>query len=146
MIHTSKGDKMSKEVVQTKKGGTRVKSLGAEIDALYALREKKRGLEAQAKEVEAEAAEIEARLMETLDAQGLAKATGSKASVSTTSTIAANVLDWDSFLAYVYKNKAGHLLQRRVSDPSWREAVELKGSVPGTEPFVKKRLNLRALP
>lgn len=137
---------MSKEVVQTKKkAATRAVPLGPRIDALYALREKKRKLETSVKEVEAEASAAEAELMELLETQGLAKATGSKASISTTSTIAANVTDWDAFYAYVYKNKAGHLLQRRVSDPSWREAVEIKGPVPGTEPFVKKRLNLRAL-
>ena len=72
--------------------------------------------------------------------------TGKAASVSISTSTVANVEDWDAFLAWIYKTKNGHLLQRRVSDPAWREMVEIKGVVPGTQPFTKKRLNLRALP
>lgn len=60
-----------------------------------------------------------------------------------TSTVA-QVTDWDAFYAYIYKNKFGHLLQRRVSDPAWRELMEQGKKVPGTTPFTKKRLNFRA--
>lgn len=120
-------------------------TLGADIDALFELREKKRKLEASIKDLEDQAAIIETRLMESMSASGLEKMTGCKASVSVTTTVMANVEDWDAFLAFIYKNKAGHLLQRRVSDPAWREMVEIKKVVPGTQPFTKKRLNLRAV-
>ncbi len=120
-------------------------TLGADIDDLFELREKKRKLEASIKDLEGRAAIIEARLMESMDEVGLDKMTGRKASVSVTTTVMANVEDWDAFLAFIYKNKAGHLLQRRVSDPAWREMVEIKKVVPGTQPFTKKRLNLRAV-
>ena len=118
---------------------------GADIDALFELREKKRKLEASIKDLEGQASLIEERLMESMDKDGIDKMTGRKASVSISTTTVANVEDWDAFLAFVYKNKAGHLLQRRVSDPAWREMVEIKKAVPGTQPFTKKRLNLRAV-
>lgn len=118
---------------------------GADIDALFKLREKKRKLEASIKDLEGQASLIEERLMESMDKDGIDKMTGRKASVSISTTTVANVEDWDAFLAFVYKNKAGHLLQRRVSDPAWREMVEIKKAVPGTQPFTKKRLNLRAV-
>ena len=47
------------------------------------------------------------------------------------------------FLAYVYKTKQGHLLQRRVSDPAFRELLDHGKKVPGTQPFIKARLNVR---
>ncbi len=117
---------------------------GQDIDALFELREKKRKLEASIKDLDGQAALIEERLMESMDQSGIEKMTGSKASVSISSTTVANVEDWDAFLAWIYKTKNGHLLQRRVSDAAWREMVEIKKVVPGTQPFTKKRLNLRA--
>lgn len=117
---------------------------GQDIDALFELREKKRKLEASIKDLEGQAALIEERLMESMDQSGIEKMTGSKASVSISTTTVANVEDWDAFLAWIYKTKNGHLLQRRVSDAAWREMVEIKKVVPGTQPFTKKRLNLRA--
>lgn len=120
-------------------------SPGADIDALFELREKKRKLEAAIKDIEGQAALIEERLMENMAQDGIDKMTGRTASVSITTSVVANVEDWDVFLAWLYKTKNGHLLQRRVSDPAWREMIEIKGKVPGTQPFTKKRLNLRAV-
>ena len=121
-------------------------TIGSDIDAIWKLREEKRALEAKAKKVEEQIEEIETRLMEEMKAQGVEKATGSKAGVSISTAVVANVTDWDAFYAYIYKNKYGHLLQRRVSDPAWRELAKdgLK-PLPGTEAFSRKRLNLRAL-
>lgn len=128
-----------------KKAALTQRTPGQDIDELFELREKKRKLEASIKDLEGQAALIEERLMEGMNASGLDKMTGRKASVSISETVVANVEDWDAFLAWIYKNKAGHLLQRRVSDPAWREMVEIKKAVPGTQPFTKKRLNLRAV-
>ena len=83
--------------------------------------------------------------MENMDKDGIDKMTGRKATVSISTSVVATVEDWDAFLAFVYRTKSGHLLQRRVSDPAWREMIEIKGKVPGTQPFTKKRLNLRAV-
>ncbi|MDM0116875.1 hypothetical protein QTI66_32635 [Variovorax sp. J22R133] len=120
-------------------------TIGGSIDWMWKLREKKRDLETETKKIEDEIASIEERLMTEMKAQGMDKASGSKASVSITSTVVANVIDWDAFHAYIHKNKAGHLLQRRVADPAWRELTKdgLK-PLPGTEAFTKRRLNLRS--
>ena len=74
--------------------------------------------------------------------------TGDKsvATASIVDTVVAQVTDWDKFYRYVSKNKAFYLLQRRVADKAWREEVDdqRKGRlIPGTEKFVKRRLNLR---
>lgn len=129
----------------TKTPARKALTTGAAIDAMWSLREKKRALEAGLKELEGEIANVESELMESMKANGIEKATGKHATVSISSSVSANVEDWDTFLAWIYKTKNGHLLQRRVSDPAWREMTEIKGVVPGTQPFVKTRLNLRAV-
>lgn len=119
-------------------------TLGDRIDEMWKLREQKRELEASIKDLDGRISTIESELMEKMAEQGVDKMTGSHASVSISTTTVANVEDWDAFLAYIYKNKFGHLLQRRVSDPSYRELLEAGKKVPGVNPFNKQRLNLRA--
>lgn len=145
MIHTTKEDEMPTATVSPKAKKPVKITPGAMIDSMWELREKKRKLEASIKDLDGQLADIESKLMEDMEANGIDKMTGKAAGVSISTSTVANVEDWDAFLAWVYKTKNGHLLQRRVSDPAWREMVELKGVVPGTQPFVKKRLNLRAL-
>lgn len=118
---------------------------GAIIDKIWDLREQKRALEAEVTTIENEVAALTEDLSTQLGKEGLAKATGKKASASFSSNVVANVEDWNAFLAYVYKNKFGHLLQRRVSDVAYRELLDQGKKVPGVQPFTKKRLNLSTL-
>jgi hypothetical protein len=124
---------------------TRPLPVGTIIDNLWAAREEKRTLEAQTKEVEGKIKEIEEGLMERLDAEGMDKATGRKASVSVTSSVVADVQDWDLLYPYIAKNKYWHLLQKRVSDPSVRELWDAGKKVPGILPFTRKKLNIRTV-
>jgi hypothetical protein len=137
---------MEKNMATATKAKTpgRVASVGAVIDQLWACREEKRGLEATLKEVEGRIKEIEEGLMERLDAEGLEKATGTKATVSITSSTVADVQDWDLFFPYIAKNKFWHLVQKRASDPGVRELWDHGKKVPGVVPFTKKRINLRS--
>jgi len=120
-------------------------STGALIDQFWAAREEKRRLETQVKEVEATLKSLEEQLTEHLDAEGLEKATGSKATVSISSAVVADVQDWDAFWPYIARNKFWHLVQRRVSDPAYRELLDQGKKVPGVLPFTKRKLNLRSL-
>ena len=43
---------------------------------------------------------------------------------------------------HISRTKAWHLLQRRVSDPAYRELLELGKKVPGVEPFNKRTLSV----
>lgn len=129
----------------TTKLKTKPASLGAVIDQIWAAREEKRRLEAEVGEIEAKISELEQQLIERLDAEGLDKATGSKATVSVSTNTVANVTDWDAFWQFILKNKYTHLLQRRVSDPAYRELLEQGKKVPGVEPFLKRRLNVRSI-
>lgn len=120
-------------------------SMGAKIDKLFMLREKKRALEAQIKELDDESKIIEVELIERMDSEETDKAGGKKATASISATVVANVEDWDALFAYIHRTKYYHLLQRRVSDPAMRELFGTKGKVPGVVPFTKRKLNLRSL-
>ena len=120
-------------------------SIGTMIDAMWAVREHKRALEAQIKEATEKLDAYEDTLMAKMKADGLDKATGKEASVSFTSTTAAAVEDWDGFYAYIKKTGYFHLLQKRVSDPAYRELLAAGKKVPGVQPFSKTRINLRSL-
>ena len=122
-----------------------IKAIGPMVDKLWKLREDARALEAQIKTIEDKAKSMEEEIAEQLKAQGLDKATGKSASISQTSTIVADVQDWPAFHAYIAKNKFFHLLQKRVSDPAYRELLEAGKKVPGVQPFSRKKLNLRTL-
>ncbi|HQJ52284.1 MAG TPA: hypothetical protein PKW05_10965 [Anaerolineae bacterium] len=122
-----------------------VGTLGSTIDEMWALREKKRVAEEAVKKIEVDIAIQEEILLARMDKEDTNKAEGKKASASITNAVVANVQDWGAFHEYIRKNKFFHLLQRRVSDPAYRELLDLGKKVPGVEPFTKRKLNLRSL-
>lgn len=120
-------------------------SIGDIIDSLHALREKKRGLEAEIKKIEDLYHEAEEQLMTRFDSEGVTQSRGKAASCSITVSVSGNVTDWDAFNAFVKKKGYFHLYQKRLSDPALREIWEQNKSIPGVEPFNKRRLNVRSL-
>lgn len=120
--------------------------LGTGIDKMFELREEKRVLDAQVAAIEAELHAYEEALLEQMKSQGIDKATGSKATISRTMGTVAGMEDWDKLCAFIKRTGNFQLLQKRVSDPAYRELLESKGVVPGLQPFTKVRLNLRVLP
>lgn len=120
-------------------------SLGSDGEMLFNIRNSKRELEAKIKELEAQAKEIEDRLLEKMHADGLDKFTvAGKGTISTSTSVVADVQDWQAFEGFVHKHKYYHLFQRRVSDTAYRELLEAGKKVPGVQPFTKVRLNMRA--
>lgn len=113
------------------------------IDKVFDLREKKKALEASLKDLDGQIADLDSEILESLQQSGIEKTSTKHGTVSISTSTVAQVEDWDAFLAYVYRHKYGHLLQRRVSDPAWRELIEQGKKVPGTTAFTKKRLNYR---
>lgn len=117
---------------------------GATVDQLIKLREKKRDMEASVKSLEGQIEDMQSQLLEQMEASGTDKLSGKLGTASISTSVVANVEDWDALYPYIAKNKLWHLLQRRVSDPAYRELLDAGKKVPGVQPFSKKRLNLRA--
>lgn len=120
-------------------------TVGAKIDALHALREEKRQLEELLKAKAQEIDLAENDLIEQMDQQNITKSTGSKATVSISTSVKPSVEDWDAFYAYIHKNKYYHLLERRPSVTGCRELFDHKGAIPGVVPFTQRKLNIRSV-
>lgn len=117
---------------------------GTTVDKLVGLRNKKRDLEASVKSLEGQIEELQSQLLEEMESAGVDKFSGKLGTVSISTNVVANVEDWDALYPYIAKNKLWQLLQRRVSDPAYRELLDAGKKIPGVQPFSKKRLNLRA--
>jgi hypothetical protein len=120
-------------------------TVGAKIDALHALREEKRQLEELLKAKAQEIDLVENELIELMDQQNISKSTGTKATVSITTSTKPSVEDWDAFYAYIHRNKYYHLLERRPSVTGCRELFDTKGKIPGVVPFTQRKLNIRSV-
>ena len=119
-------------------------TIGAKIDALHALREKKRNYEEEVKLVQQQMDQLEFDLIEQMDASGVTNATGGKASVSVGTSVKPSVENWDDFYAFIARHKYYHLLERRPSVTGCRELFEQKGNIPGVVPYTQRKLNLRS--
>jgi hypothetical protein len=118
-------------------------TMGSLIDGMFDLREQKRSLDAEIKKIEEKLDAQEKLVLERMELEGTNAVKGKKASASISTNVVANVVDWDKVYAFVKKTGNFQLFQRRISDPAFRELMELKGAVPGVEPFTKKKINLR---
>ena len=128
---------------------TKPQTLGELIDNMWALREERTAAEAVVDGIKAKIAAVEAQIDERMEAEGMTKATGAKATVSFTFTTIADVQGdegWTKLYAYIKKTGYWHLLHRRVTDAAYKELLEAGKKVPGVEPFTKKRINLRTIP
>jgi len=117
--------------------------LGHKIDALYELRENKRRLKGEMDDLEQRMAELESSITEDLGTQGLTLSRGMRATVTVTESEVPTTEDWDQVLSYIKQNDAMHLLERRISVAAWRELQESGELVPGTKPFLKRKLSVR---
>lgn len=121
-------------------------SIGALIDDLHATREKIRGLNKEVEALNSQKANLETRLIEALDAQGVTQSRGASATASISETIIPQVKDWDRFYAFIARNKAYYMLERRPAAAAYREALELRKNrpIPGVESFTKRTISLRS--
>lgn len=120
-------------------------SLGAQIDELFDLREKKRAAEAAVDEIKDQIDLREAYILGVLESQGLQGSKGLKASVGIQESVVPQVIDWDTFYAFVRRNNAFELLERRPATAAFREHAERRRdkTVPGVMPYTKRKLSLR---
>ncbi len=121
------------------------KTIGEEIDDLFELREKYYAAKKIADDLYTQVQEGQNVIYEHMEENKLDKASGTKATVSLKESVIAHVKDWDKVYNFILRNKAFHLMQKRIADAAFRELVELRKGrqIPGIEPFTKKGINLR---
>lgn len=94
------------------------------IDQIFELRERIRELDRQSQSLKDEKTTLEDQLLKDLDAQGVQSVSGRRATASISENIVPSIEDWDSFHAFIRKNNAFYLLQRRANPAPYRELIQ----------------------
>jgi hypothetical protein len=119
---------------------------GGIIDKLWQLREDKKEVAKQELALNSKIAELETQLYERMDKEESTKGAGNKASVSLGTQNVIQFAPGDEsramFAAYVLKSKQTHLYEHRISQLAAQELYRLKGGIPGTVVFTKRKINL----
>jgi hypothetical protein len=118
-------------------------TIGSIIDQLYEIRSKRQTLAEEDKKLKDAYADLETQLIAAMDAQDTIKSTGKRATAIVTESLVPNVKNWDEVWDYIREANAFHLVQRRLNSAPWRELHSLGDTIPGTEPFTKREINLR---
>lgn len=118
-------------------------NLGTCIDLLYKLEQERATFEAKAKAIKSKESALEEHIIETFNKTDIDGARGKRAVASLNPQTVGSVKDWDKFYAYVKKENAWDLLQKRLSSTAYRERLNNKKAVPGVEPFVVNKLSIR---
>lgn len=107
------------------------KSLGACADLLFDMREKRLAADKVAEALKSEENRLKEHIINTLDKQS-AGAIGKHHKVIVVAKPKPQIKDWAKFYAYMARNKAWELLQRRLG-----EAAVMERTVFGTRPDPK---------
>jgi len=102
-------------------------NIGPMIDKLWKLKEKQKAADELAKKAAEEFKTFEAEVAEVFKTTATPKASGRLANFSIKPAMVPSVSNWDLFYGYIFKNKAGYLLQRRPADLACRELFDSKG-------------------
>jgi ribosomal protein L4 len=124
-------------------------TIGVIIDKLWQIREDKKEIAKAEAEANAKIAALETLLYERMDKEDSTKGAGKYASVSLGTQDVVQFTPesgYDDFIKYVAKSKNYHLLERRISQLAAQEVIKLKGKLPGTQVFTKRKINLTTTP
>lgn len=106
-------------------------TIGATIDLLFTLREQRKQAEAVVNEFKEKESAIEAHLMGNFGRSDLDGAKGKLANAVIKHSTVAEVTDWDAYYAYIGKQKAWDLLQKRPAITALRARWDAGKTVPG---------------
>jgi len=112
------------------------------VQELKSLNERIKDVNDQLTDLKRAKLNIELSIIEEMDTEGLSLARTDFGTVSVNKTDVASVKDWPKFEEYIYEHKALYLLQRRPSDPAYRDEIAAHGDLPGVETFTKVKLSL----
>jgi hypothetical protein len=111
------------------------KTIGACADKYYQLKESRLAAQKLVDKIEAEEKALKQHIINTLPKSETTGAAGKLARVTVVTKEIPQIKDWDKLYAYIKKNNAFELLQRRVSDSAVAERWEAGKKVPGVEAF-----------
>jgi hypothetical protein len=121
------------------------KTTGECADLLYEVKAKRLAMQKQVEVLEENEKALKDHIIQTLPKSNASGVAGKVARVSVYSEDIPQVEDWDAFYAFVKKNDAFELLQRRVATMAVTERLEAKQKIPGVKIFQAKKVSLNKL-
>lgn len=118
------------------------RTLAGAADLLYQTREKRLLLEKDVAAMKSQETQLKDYLIDNLPKSSATGIAGKIARATITTKDTPSVVDWEAFRAYVKKNNAWELIQKRVSDTAVRERWEEGVELPGVEHFEVKNVSL----
>ena len=101
-----------------------------------------RALEAKVREEKETQVSLQADFLQAMELVGTTTYNSGLATISMVETEVARVQDWEQLYSYIKENNAFDLLQRRVSNPAWRDRLENEEKLDFIEPFTQKALRV----
>jgi len=117
-------------------------TIGQQIDALYMTRQKRLELQSEVEELKEIEAGCRITILDVLQHNGMAKATGLLATVSIKKSIEPITANWEQIHEFIRQENRFDLIQKRLSAPAWRGLLEAGILVPGTEKVEVQDLSL----
>jgi len=117
-------------------------TLGELIDRRYELRATRMALDKEVQALKKDERALDDEVLEKLKEVGLEKASGHIASMGINSVTVGTVEDWDKVHEFIRERNFFHMLERRLSQPAYRELLDLEKGVPGITPTVLTKLSL----
>lgn len=111
------------------------KKIGDCADALYKKREERLALQKQVELLAEQESQLKNHIINNLPKSNTTGVSGKVANVRVVTEDVPQVKDWDKLQAYIKKNGAFDLLQRRVNAKAVEERWADKKKVPGVEAF-----------
>lgn len=121
----------------------KINTLEQRVAALAEARAKKQEIADQLAAINITVERLELEVLNSMLDGNVESVRTGRATVSVKRSTVPQVQDWNALDAYIVKNKALDLLQRRVSVTAWRERVEAGKAVPGVVPYEKVDLSWR---
>jgi hypothetical protein len=112
------------------------------IDTLYATRQKRLDVTKEVDALKVEEAQMRERILEMLDEQGMAKASGYMATCGIKKSIEPVTTDWEQIHEFIRIENRFDLIQKRLSAPAWRDLFNTGILVPGTDSVEVRDLSL----
>lgn len=123
-----------------------IPTVGALIDELTRIRSDLEELAEQEAALKREKTEVEGLLLAAMDAQGVTSLRGSKATVSVSEKMLAQVEDWEKVYQFIKRTGSWQLMERRIAHAAFRELLDTRGTpIPGLGSFTKRSINFRSL-
>ena len=121
------------------------KDIGMYVDTLYGLKEKKKEISQKLLDLNKEITNVEFKLLDLMKNQELFTVGNDSINVFRKSKTVPKVVQWDEFYEFIYREKAGHLLERRPSLLACREMFSEGLVIPGVDPYTFEEVRTRSI-